>query len=412
MPSINDKQRAAFDAIDYLHFNQVMVGFISCEPAAQWWYPRIHDAIDRKLLEAGMFGKQAEITKHYLLAYLEIYLSFDNKCVSEMIDSEGGAINGNPIRETNWEKVFESTQKVSLSILCNIADINGVGKIFLERVAGELINDKVLALTTMPYFIRYRLTECCYALEYPDAPLDFYRELVSIGVISCSKYAFKDDVFAKKLDPRVSPQFIRAGLIFEFKMLQRSQSIVMYFNDNHVINLPVLDSKISFAERKDISNYYKRHIDTYFLEENENTFVIFPCNKNTLEESANILLEKMNKYFFHKRMFDGTQGSWLGRFGAFYIELSRGEKPGEAIYYSENNGGTISEKIKLKINEFGFRISARSLYLRHKTIKKDNYSKVNYYIDLLLKYPMVQPWHFGFDRIYEEALKFEGITKK
>lgn len=60
------------------------------------------------------------------------------------------------------------------------------------------MNDK--ELSTIPGFIRFRLTECCYALEYPDAPLRFYRELVNLGIVSCGKYSPRNDQFVKGFD--------------------------------------------------------------------------------------------------------------------------------------------------------------------------------------------------------------------
>ena len=43
---------------------------------------------------------------------------------------------------------------------------------------------------------------------------------------------------------------------------------------------------------------------------------------------------------------------------------------GVAIYYEMNNKNTISDKVKSKLEDYNFIVSARSLYLRHKVIKK------------------------------------------
>lgn len=73
MPATTPIQKAAFDAIDTLHFNQVVMSEVCKDPIAEW-YPRIIIKINNMLREVGMTGKQAAIAKHYLLGALEIYL--------------------------------------------------------------------------------------------------------------------------------------------------------------------------------------------------------------------------------------------------------------------------------------------------------------------------------------------------
>ena len=116
----------------------------------------------------------------------------------------------------------------------------------------------------------------------------------------------------------------------------------------------------------------------------------------------------MSRFYFHKRMFDGTQGSWLGTLGAFDIEVSRWVEPELAIYYEGNNSLTISEKIRSKFMGFGFSVSARNLYLRHKTVRKNSYSKIRYYYVLLLNQPCIFPWYLNDNSCYDMALGFDG----
>ncbi|MDE9690220.1 hypothetical protein [Citrobacter portucalensis] len=432
MPAATPIQKAAFDAIDNLHFNQVLMHLIcSGKSGTDKYHLKIIKKINKILSDSGMSGKEAEIAKHYLLSYLEIYLSVDMQVfldASEHIEIEKYGVNRFSDNRMNYEKYIDVTQYKSLDMLLDIANYNGVDRGFMLRTARVLIFDRELSLSTIPYFVKYRLAECCYALEYPDAPLGFYRELVNLGVISCEKYSCnkelckKDlykkescnvDFIVKAVGSDVSLQFIRAGLIFELKMLQGSQSIMISRNKYDAIFLPPLDPETSRTKRKDIAAHYKKMVDFWLLKENKSSTGVFQCKGPVSKETVENLLKQMTVFYFHKRMFDGTQGSWLGTLGAFYIEKCIEKKTGEAIYYAESKKTTISEKIKSKLISFGFKVSARNLYLRHKNIKRDDYSKIRYYISLFFeKGASVVPWHFNNNSYYEMALEYEEKNKR
>ncbi|MFU1627940.1 hypothetical protein ACM2VE_25520 [Escherichia coli] len=377
------------------------------DPIAEEWYRRIFGRINSILQKAGITGKQAQIAKHYLLGALEIYLSIDSSYFSDTVEHiNKGVDGGTPYNRELHGQIVEHNRNCSIAILCNIADYNGVDRDFFLQATEELVNDKVLS--TMPYFIRYRLTECCYALEYPDAPLCFYRELVNFDIISCGKYSSHCDKFVKESDSELSLLFIRAGLLFEFKMLQRALPVITSLNNNRTLILPDSDLRISCSERKSIADYYKRLVDIFLLEDNPGIFVIFQCKGDVSGLNAIMLLKNMSKFYFHKRMFDGTQGRWLGTLGAFYIEVIRRVVPGAAIYCESDNSLAISEKISSRFKNAGFSVSARNLYLRHKAIRKDNYSKIRYYYTLILNQPRILPWYFNDNSYYDMALGFDG----
>lgn len=149
-------------------------------------------------------------------------------------------------------------------------------------------------------------------------------------------------------------------------------------------------------------------MDIFLLEDNPGIFVIFQCKGDVSGLNAIMLLKNMSKFYFHKRMFDGTQGRWLGTLGAFYIEVIRRVVPGAAIYCESDNSLAISEKISSRFKNAGFSVSARNLYLRHKAIRKDNYSKIRYYYTLILNQPRILPWYFNDNSYYDMALGFDG----
>ncbi len=382
------------------------MSLICADPVAEEWYGRIFGRINSILQNAGITGKQAQIAKHYLLGALEIYLSIDSNYFSVTVEHNNkGVDGGTPYDRELLEQLVEHNRNCSIAMLCNIADYNGVDREFFFQATEELMNDK--ELSTIPGFIRFRLTECCYALEYPDAPLRFYRELVNLGIVSCGKYSPRNDQFVKGFDSGFSLSFIRAGLLFEFKILQRALSVITSLNKNGTLILPALDLRMTHTERKNIADYYKRFVDVWLLEDNSRSFAVFQCKDDVSSLNVEILLKNMNRFYFHKRMFGGTQGSWLGTLGAFDIEVSRRIEPERAIYFEGNNSLTISERIRSKFMDSGFSVSARNLYLRHKTVRKNSYSKIRYYYVLLLNQPCIFPWYLNDNSCYDMALEFD-----
>lgn len=408
MPAITSLKKIAFDAIDALHFDQIVMSLVYEEPP-EVWYHDILGLIDAILEQKGMAGKQAEITKHYILANLEICLSFDDRYLSSLVKHfEENNADDAPWDEKKIKQLVEYNNNFTLVILSKIAEENGVDGKFVDKIVKGLIEDKELSLSTMPFFVKYRLTERCYAFEYPDAALSFYHELVSREIISCKKYSRNIDKHVKEPESELSLLFIRAGLLFEFKMLQRSINIMISIDKKNTIVFPNLDPKVSDTDRKMIADYYKRLIDTFLLKERSYTFVIFQCKEHVSETNAKLLLKNMSKFYFHKRMFGGTQASWLGELGAFHIEASRWDEPNKAIYYEVDNSLAISEKIKLKLLDYGFSVSARNLYLRHKEIRKNSYPKIKHYCDCLLEQEYSVPWYYtDSDYYYYKVLELK-----
>ncbi|EPG9256230.1 hypothetical protein ABN115_17075 [Providencia rettgeri] len=392
MPALTSLQKAAFDAIDTLHFNQILMSFVYEEPIEEW-YHYILNRINGEIQKKGITGKQAEIAKHYILANLEIHLSVDNKYLLYVAENvKNNNIDDESYSKETAKKVVEHGINFSLAYLSFIADKNGIDREFVSQVVDDLINDDKVSLSTMPFFIKYRLTECCYAFEYPDAPIGFYHELVSHDIIPCGKYSPNIDKNVKESGLELSLLFIRAGLLFEFRMLQSAIRTMISVDLKNEIFFTKHDSDVYHINRRMIADYYKRPIN-------------FQCNEYVSEIDAEKLLKNMSKFYVHKRMFSGTQGSWLGTLGAFDIEASRWNEPNKAIYDEADNNLTISEKVKSKLLDYGFSVSARSLYLRHKAIRQDNYSKIQRYYYFLIKQEFGPPWNNNY--YYNLALEYK-----
>lgn len=238
---------------------------------------------------------------------------------------------------TIYDKSTQKASNFNLTMLYAAAENNGVQGEFIDRADDELVNDQDLELSAIPYLIRYRLVECCYALEYKEAPLGFYRELVSLGIISCGKYYLNIDTYAKKYESGVSLLFLRACFLFEFKILQRAVAVILSLKNNHAIALPSPDPRMSPFDQKNISDYYKRLVDDWFMGEGRQSFVSFQCKGDISIRDVEVFLRNINKYYLHKRMVSRTQGSWLGTLGAFDIACEHDEEPAMAIYYEGDN---------------------------------------------------------------------------
>lgn len=407
MPITTPIQKSALDAIDSLHFNQVAVRLTNSGPSEEWCF-RILSKINWVISEAGITGKQAEITKHYLLSALEIYLSVDEKYFTYQAQFNDESEPHRGFQEkAKYQEYAEYCLNFSLANLCIVAACNGVDRELLMRATDVLINDRELSLSSIPLHIKYRLAERCYALEFANAPFSLFRELISLGVITSDKYSSKNDKVAEKSNGGLSSLFIRAGLLFELKMLQHALVIIISMEKNGSITLPKSDTPSSPIERKNNSDYYKRLVDAWFRDGNKFSFAVFQCQNENPKLAAKKLLKNMSRFYFHKRMFAGTQGSWLGTLGAFDIEVESEENPDAAIYYSGENSEAISEKISANFNYAGFSVSARSLYLRHKAIRQAGYFKIRYYCSILMNMPCMLPWWADKNECYELAQAIE-----
>lgn len=134
MPATTSVQKAAFDAIDSLHFSQVVMSLICADPDAEEWYRRILGRINSILQREGITGKQAQIAKHYLLGALEIYLSIDSNYFSDAAEHNNKDVDGGaPYNRELHEQFVEHSLNYSIALLCNIADFNGVDREFFFR---------------------------------------------------------------------------------------------------------------------------------------------------------------------------------------------------------------------------------------------------------------------------------------
>lgn len=391
--------------IDHLHFMQVYLRFMHTHPDFIW-YERILKAVDKRLLDLGFCDKKYHIAKHYLLSSLEIHLSVRDSLYSQM---EKFTENPPPFSEDEHNKITEYTRSFCIAQLFAIASYNCLDTKVLAETYANLIHDD--SLLGIPDMVRFRLVDCCFAIEFNNGPLLIYRELLQLGIISCAKYSAKDDCSIHDDDSDVSDMLIRAGLIFELKIMRERALHFLNKKNKRELSLVDLAPSMTRIEKKHAADYYKKLIDDFFFGNEDITGILFRCSDAIGKKEVEILLNNICRFTIHKRMFTGTQASWLGTLGAYYVAIERSCNEKRAIYCEADNQGTITDCVVKKFKQLGFTISARSLYLRHKNIKKDNYKKIRYYCKMVTNMQMIFPWHNDMN-LYDMAVDFCLLNKK
>ncbi|OMP92221.1 hypothetical protein [Raoultella terrigena] len=407
MPAPTIFQKAAFNMIDHLHFTQVYLGFMHSHPDLIW-YERILKAVEKRLLDLGLSDKKYNIAKHYLLSSLEIHLSVRDNLYSQM---EEFTKKPPPFSEEEHNKITEYTRDYCIAQLFVVASYNGLDTKILSEIYENLISDDSLSLSDTPALIRFRLVDCCFAIDFHNGPLLVYRELLNLGVLSCAKYSVKDDCLRRYYDSNVSDILVRAGLVFELKIMRERALYFLKSKNKRNFSLVELSASMTRRDKRQAADYYKKIIDDIFLDNKNSSFIVFKCDSDIGKPEVEMLLNNIGRLTIHKRMFTGTQASWLGTLGAFCVAVERSRKDKRAIYCEDDNEGTITDFIVKELKKCGFTMSARSLYLRYKDAKKNNYSKIRYYYSMTTNMQIILPWHNDIN-LYNMAVDFDFSNKK
>ncbi|HHA1727571.1 TPA: hypothetical protein ACOEB2_003767 [Enterobacter cloacae] len=392
--------------IDHLHFTQVYMGFMHSHPDLIW-YERILNGVDKRLLNLGFHGRKYNIAKHYLLAALEIHLSVRDNLYSMM---EKFTKEPHPFSEEEHNKITEYTRNFCIAQLFVVASHNGLDTKTLSETYEDLISDNSLSLSDTPDLIRFRLVDCCFAIDFQHGPLLVYRELLSLGILTCAKYSSKDDYAKRKYDSNVSDIVIRAGLVFELKIMRERALFFLKSKNKRNFSLVEPTHSMTRRDKRQAADYYKKIIDDIFLDNQTSSFIVFKCESDIGKQEVEMLLKNIGRFTIHKRMFTGTQASWLGTLATFCVAIERSHKDKRAIYCEEDNEGTITDFIVKELKRLGFTMSARSLYMRYKSVKKDNYSKIRYYYNMTTNMQIIMPWH-NDSSLYSMAVDFDFSNK-
>ncbi|MGF1725197.1 hypothetical protein [Photobacterium nomapromontoriensis] len=404
MARLSPKHHAALDILDYLHFYDVLTSvFINQQQVDS--YNTVLSVVEGLLSEHAITGRQAEITRHYLLCGLEIILGQDDGHYQRLQAFHGEM----SVSEEQVNKITQFNIQFSLALLSIIAEKNGVDRTLFLSSMDQLIANPDIAL--IPPVIRQRLVARCCSFQFPDSALQFYQQLIERDVMASQKYR---PVLASGSDDaqtQAEYAFLRAGLVIEFEILRLSTHSMMAKNqqDQLVIELP--QAHIPLEQRRNMATYYKHVIDIIFDPSASQSFILFNAAKPFDKHDIEIFLQNVSRLLNRKRLFNGTKGRWIGTLGALLVEKQKRLMPEQAIYCECDNAETASEHASQILKQLGFSTSARSLYLRHKAFKKQQYQQMRFYSLCTSGAPFAWNWDME-DTFYEMALAFDPNQKR
>ncbi|HDF5696239.1 TPA: hypothetical protein PC645_003960 [Klebsiella variicola] len=374
MPKVSNEQKAVMDILDLIHFHNVYTS-------------RLISSEDQKLFQDIALDVQGAVNKisteealldiltHYLICGLEISLSGDD--VKFMSKLKGKY----EIPDEVLDSILKKKKEISFALLSCMVSEHGIKKAdFID----QLVNlTKKYEGIYIPATIAYRLANNFNSLVHPLDHLHFYGYLNDIGVMTCAKYRCN-----KKNDNKDS--FNRIALLMEFEILRVFARFCIDPGGMDEITLKLPPKDIPDELRKKIIDEYK-----YFIENVVNTEgIIYKFTGSNLneEKTALLLLKNVSLFFKRKRIFEGTIARWPGAWGAFLMELLRQEDSRRAIYCENDNSNCVSEEASEIMNNFNFKVSARTLYLRYNSFKRKELKLINDYRYLLSQAPYTPSW--------------------
>ena len=176
----------------------------------------------------------------------------------------------------------------------------------------------------------------------------------------------------------------------EFEIFRNFASFCINPGGINEIKLMIPPKDIPDDLRNQIIDDYKYLIENVSRREG----IIYKFKESNLnnESSVLLLLKNVSRLFRYKRIFHGTMAKWPGTWGSFLIELLLKENPERAIYREDDNSGSASEEASEIMSILGFRISARTLYLRYKYFREKELKNIKAYSYALSRLPYIPEW--------------------
>ncbi|MBC3832863.1 hypothetical protein H8K33_15240 [Undibacterium amnicola] len=358
---------AALDILDWLHFNQALVYSVFSEEDV-FWLRKIFERVKAAVAATRQSGIDAEIMKHYVLCYLEIFLS------------DGDSI-GFSEAET-YEKVLKYN-KIFFSAMVN-AKAKSTGKHVAES-ALTIATELCIEFRTAPATVRFRLTERCMVYEFPNAAMSALKWFVEAEAISSAKY---------KVGTRAHEKHrlvvVRIGLLCELKLTRietrrakspercKPRRVVEQLFDN------VIDKLQSPIEKILIQQAGKLWMEKlYDKEPPDNSIHAFLINHAFERDYVAQFLNQISTVWKHSRFYEATAAAWPSIIGAFDLVIAKFNNEAKKIYESRKNTATSSDDVSKTLLLHGFTIQARTLYLHHREFNQVIQPRIkNYYASL------------------------------
>lgn len=263
----------------------------------------------------------------------------------------------------------------SLAKLIATIEIKGINCEFVYNYLTELEYNK--SLLSPPMDIRYRFATRYYLFNNRHAAISFYRELLDMGILTSNKYRNKKTTTNEK-----EYATLRISLLIEFEVFISTLAFDLKIKNKN--------KRVDISKQKSITNkpfigidYYERSIEEYYSEKSntkKNQLISFNAKAYDSKNEMEKLLINKSKLLESYPFFSGGQGKLISTLGSIMLEKERRIlRNKNAIYCESKNKGTISDIVSTFLQKNGLNISAKSIYLRHKDIKQNEFKKIEYY---------------------------------
>ncbi|UOD29820.1 hypothetical protein INH39_31370 [Massilia violaceinigra] len=361
MTKSTPQQGAALNILDWLHFNQALVYAVVGDDDVSWLFS-IVERVKAAVAATGKTGVEAEIMKHYVLCYLEIGAADEN--ISDYPDA------------AVCEQVLGCNQRYFTAMLRARAHAaTGYCSNAEMAIAGQLCADVKAA----PVAVRFRLTERCLALEYPNAARDALLWFAATNALPCAKYS-KDN---RKRDTTV---LARIGLLCEFELMRQSvrggrkaKGVGQILFENIAAAIP------SPFDRKLVEQAGALWLEKFYgTEPISNAWLPFLVDRAFDAEYVGLFLDNVSTRWQRRRLCEGTAAAWAGIIGAFNLVVARLNDDATPLYASKNdNAGTLSDAASKSLFRHGLTIRARTLYAHYDQFERSIRPRIaDYYANL------------------------------
>lgn len=393
MPRISKKQKAFFNLLDLVYFYEISHTLLSKHDSV-YFYEFFLNSINHKLIEYKISDEKRNIYKHYLICALEIYLNNEKDEYEKMIKflkkdigmSEESYIKYCNVRaDFSLEKLFSfiKEKKLDLDIFIKI-----FSEVFVEIKEAGYELDYIFNLTVRSFFF-----------DFEKPSLNLYKRIIDydfFGKNNETDIHFEEDDF-----------LLRLSLLVEFELFRKYMKKIMTFIKLEKIELQFPSDNLSLEGRKQLKDKYFDIVETMFITAENFHKISLPIASKIGSENFNNFFIYSNDLLKRDVFFPGTKARWESMLGSYEILIFRCNGSKTAIYFEESKDTlTLSDQAKIILEDNGIEISARTLYLRYKELKKF-YKKVKYYCYLIANTQNVLEWQSGDSSYYDMTIRFD-----
>lgn len=378
MARITKSQKAGFDFLDQIYFSDIVVHFGMNHEERQQLDTVIRSV--KTMAESKYSGREAEVIKHLAYFLLEVDLATTTK---ELIISDPTKILPPDLSidtveaVDNFKKDFQSAL-----MLVTLKKSTGISAEFAfeiyESLKSEFIDYSVL--------VKRDLLTRCFVREFRDSSAGVYSWLTVNEVLPVTKNSpdrLCND-FNENFETRLTLVADYEMLTHYFKLTISKENSARAFLDNANFEL----QETTIDRLLDIQRVFHEAISKKSL---RNSFPQLSSRAPDIKHQISYFFEQWGNRKTRLRTHTGTLASWPGIIGAGmiqkqleheYYQAAR-EKLGNcggtvsisdlkvtAIYNAFDNQNTITESVRAKLESYGIRISADTLYRSHAHMRK------------------------------------------